>query len=166
MAADGILVALETLVVSRGSDPVVLAEAPAALRRIGWMGRPVVIAGTQLGTRQLPPDFADREAWVRATLGAGAFAVVPFEPQRFGRGSDGATQEVEAWALLRDAQEATWLLTDRPDHVGPARKAGLKVIVIGPPASQPGIQPANYRARDLRDAVGHLLAADVFSSTG
>jgi hypothetical protein len=166
MAADGILVALETLVVSRGAEPVVLAETPAALRRIGWIGRPVVLAGTQVGVRQLPPDMADREAWVRAALGTGAFAVVPFEPQPSGRGGDGGAREVETWASLQHAFEATWLLTDLPDQVGPARRAGLKVILIGPAASQPGIQPPNYWARDLRDAVGHLLAADVFSSTG
>jgi hypothetical protein len=166
MATDGILVELETLVVSRGSDPVALAEAPAALRRIGWIGRPVVIAGTQIGTRQLPADVGKREAWVRASLGAGAYAVVAFEAKPSERGTDGAQQEAEKWTSLRDEHEATWLLTDGSDDVGPARKAGLRVIVIGPAASRPGVQPPNYRARDLRDAVGHLLAADVFSSTG
>jgi len=64
---------------------------------------------------------------------------------------------------VREAHHGTWLLTDRPRQVGAARKAGLKVILIGPPDPQPRGQRADYQARDLRDAVGHLLTMDVFA---
>jgi hypothetical protein len=37
------------------------------------------------------------------------------------------------------------------------------VIVIGPPDPQPRVHRPDYRARDLRDAVGHLLTVDVFA---
>jgi hypothetical protein len=37
------------------------------------------------------------------------------------------------------------------------------VIVIGPSDPQPRDHRPDYRARDLRDAVGHLLTVDVFS---
>src|SRR6266571_2934128 len=126
MAADGILITLEALLVPRAANPIALDEAPAALRRIGWIGRPLVIVGTRLADRQLPLDDNGREAWVRGTLGGGAFAVVPFEPPRSERGTDGAGQAVEQWRSLRDANEATWLVTDTASHVGAARKGGLK----------------------------------------
>jgi len=164
MAADGILITLEALVVPRAANPTALDEAPAALRRIGWIGRPLVIVGTHVADRQLPLDDDEREAWVRGTLGAGAFALVPFEAPMPERGTDGAGRAGEQWRSLRDANDATWLVTDTATHVGPARKAGLKVIVIGPSDPDPGVQRPDYQARDLRDAIGHLLAVDVFAA--
>jgi hypothetical protein len=40
------------------------------------------------------------------------------------------------------------------------------VILIGPADPQPRNQRPDYHARDLRDAVGHLLTMDVFASPG
>jgi hypothetical protein len=164
MAADGILITLEALLVPRAANPVALDEAPAALRRIGWIGRPLVIVGTHLADRQLPVDEDEREAWVRDTLGGGAFAVLLFEPPTSERGTEGVAHGTEQWRSLRDANEASWLVTDTATHVGPAKKGGLKVIVIGPADPDPGAQRPDYQARDLRDAIGHLLAVDVFAA--
>jgi len=162
-ASPGILISLDALVVQRADQPTAIDEAPVALRRIGWIGRPIILVGQQVAGRDLPPESRDREAWVRATIGRGAYAVVHFEDPSTDRalGQDG--HGVERWAELRDAQRATWILTDRPRQVGAARKAGLKVIVIGPPDPQPRGQRPDYQARDLRDAVGHLLTMDVFA---
>jgi hypothetical protein len=164
MAADGILITLEALMVPRSANPITLDETPAALRRIGWIGRPLVIVGSHLADRRLPVDEDEREAWVRGTLGGGAFGVVPFEPPASERGTDGAGQAAERWRSLREANDATWLVTDTATHVGPARKGGLKVIVIGPSGPDPGVGRPDYQARDLRDAIGHLLAIDVFAA--
>lgn len=159
----GILISLDALVVQRADQPTALDEAPVALRRIGWIGRPIILVGQQVAGRELPEDRKDREAWVRASIGRGAFAVVPFEDPGGWRAGALDDHGVEAWQKLREAQRATWLITDRARHVGPARQAGLKVIVIGPPDPQPRLHRPDYRARDLRDAVGHLLTVDVFA---
>lgn len=159
----GILISLDTLVVQRADQPAAIDEAPVALRRIGWIGRPIILVGEQVAGRDLPSDTRNREAWVRATIGSGAYAVVYFEDPSTDRGLGHEGHGVERWAEVQDAQHATWLLTDRPRQVGAARKAGLKVILIGPPDPQPRGQRADYQARDLRDAVGHLLTMDVFA---
>ncbi len=57
-----------------------------------------------------------------------------------------------------------WLLTAHPSSIGPARRAQLGVIHIGPrtvdvPAS---VERADRRARDLLDAVSQLLTMDTF----
>jgi hypothetical protein len=158
----GILISLDALVVQRADQPTAIEEAPVALRRIGWIGRPIILVGDQVASRDLPSDTRDREAWVRATIGSGAYGVVHFDDPSTDRGLD-HDHGVERWAEVRDAQRATWLLTDRPRQVSPARKAGLKVIVIGPRDPQPRGQRPDYQARDLRDAVGHLLTMDVFA---
>lgn len=159
----GILIALDALVVQRAERPMAIEEAPVALRRIGWIGRPIILVGEQVAGRDLPSDRREREAWVRGTIGHGAYGVVHFEDPSTDRalGQDG--HGVEEWAEVRDTQHGTWLLTDRPRQVGAARKAGLKVILIGPPDPQPRGQRPDYQARDLRDAVGHLLTMDVFA---
>jgi hypothetical protein len=159
----GILIALDTLVVQRADQPTAIDEAAVALRRIGWIGRPIILVGDQVAGRDLPADAHEREAWVRATIGSGAYAVVHFEDPSTDRGLGQEGHGVERWAEVRDAQHATWLLTDRSRQVGAARKAGLKVIVLGPPDPQPRGQRPDYQARDLRDAVGHLLTMDVFA---
>lgn len=158
----GILISLDTLVVQRADQPTAIDEAAVALRRIGWIGRPIILVGGQVASRDLPSDTRNREAWVRATIGSGAYAVVHFDDPSTGRGL-GDDHGVERWAEVRDRQRATWLLTDRSRQVGAARKAGLKVIVIGPRDPQPRSQRPDYQARDLRDAVGHLLTMDVFA---
>jgi len=158
----GILIALDTLVVQRADQPSATDETPIALRRIGWIGRPIILVGSRVAGRNLPEDPAERKGWVRASMGSGAYAVVAFDDpteDRAGRQDGGA---VEEWRKVRDAQQGSWLLTDRPRQVGPARQAGLKVILIGPPDPQPRNHRPDYQARDLRDAVGHLLTMDVF----
>jgi hypothetical protein len=107
-------------------------------------------------------DPAEREAWVRATIGSGAYAVVPFDVPSEDRGGCHDEEAVEGWHQVSGAQKGSWLLTDRPRQVGPARQAGLKVILISPPDPQPRNHRPDYQARDLRDAVGHLLTMDVF----
>jgi hypothetical protein len=159
----GILISLDALIVQRADQPVAIDEAPVALRRIGWIGRPTILVGARVAGRDLPSDPREREAWVRATIGRGAYAVVHFEDPSPERGVSQEAEGVQRWAEVRDAEHGTWLLTDRPRQVSSARKAGLKVILIGPPDPQPRGQRPDYQARDLRDAVGHLLTMDVFS---
>jgi hypothetical protein len=161
-SAAGILIDFDALVVQRAEQPAAVEEAPVALRRIGWIGRPIILVGRQVAGRNLPDDAAEREAWVRASIGTGAYAVVPFDPSE-GRARSQDQEAVERWRQVREAHKGTWLLTDRHRHVGPARQAGLKVILIGPVDPQPLNHRPDYRARDLRDAVGHLLTVDVFA---
>src|SRR6266487_599249 len=108
--AEGILVMLEALLVPRGDDPVALEEAPGALRRAAWIGRPVVIAGSEVRGRQLPAEPTEREAWVRSILGPGPFAVVPFEQPRTERGTDDGERAAEQWRTLREGHGANWLV--------------------------------------------------------
>ena len=159
----GILISLDALVVQRADQPTAIDEAPVGLRRIGWIGRPIILVGEQVAGRDLPADRHERERWVRATIGSGAYAVVHFDDPSTDRGLGREGHGVDQWADVRDAQHATWLLTDRSRQVGAARKAGLKVIVVGPPDPQHRGQRPDYQARDLRDAVGHLLTMDVFA---
>jgi hypothetical protein len=161
--SSGILISLDALIAQRADDPTALDEAPVALRRIGWIGRPIILVGNRVAGRDLPSEAKDREAWVRASIGRGAYAVVPFQDHSEGRGTIDETAVAE-WRTLREAQRATWLLTDRPRQVDAARAAGLKVIVIGPSNPQPRLHRPEYQARDLRDAVGHLLTVDVFAN--
>jgi hypothetical protein len=158
----GILISLDALVVQRTDQPTALDEAGVALRRIGWIGRPVVLMGRQVAGRDLPEDPSRREAWVRSSVGQGAYAVVPFDDPSTARGGH-PDQAADEWRDLREAQHGTWLLTDHPRQVGPARQAGLKVILIGPTDAHPRPHRPDYQARDLRDAVGHLLTMDVFA---
>jgi hypothetical protein len=71
-SAAGVLIALDALVVQRAEQPTAIDEAPVALRRIGWIGRPIILVGSQVAGRSLPEDEAEREAWVRASIGSGA----------------------------------------------------------------------------------------------
>ena len=161
-ASPGILIALDALIGQRAPQPVASDDAQVALRRVGWIGRPIILMGSQVAGRTLPEDQGERESWVRAAIGSGAYAVVAFDdPPEDRAAAEG--DAVDRWRTLKDAQQATWLLTDRPRQVGSARQAGLKVIVIGPSDPQPRNHRPDYQARDLRDAVGHLLTMDVFS---
>ena len=159
----GILIALDALVVQRADQPSATDEAPIALRRIGWIGRPIILVGHGVAGRNLPDDAGEREAWVRASIGSGAYKVVPFDDPSEDRSFTQGGEAVDGWREVREAQHGTWLLTDRPRQVGPARQAGLKVILIGPSDPQPRNHRPDYQARDLRDAVGHLLTMDVFA---
>jgi len=162
-ASAGILISLDALVVQRADQPTAVDEAPVAVRRIGWIGRPIILVGHQVAGRDLPPEASAREAWVRATIGSGAYAVVPYDDPSADRAASQDGEGVEHWREVREAQQGTWLLTDHARQVGAARQAGLKVILIGPPDPQPRPHRPDYQARDLRDAVGHLLAMDVFA---
>ena len=162
-ATAGILIALDVLIVQRSDEPHALEEAPLALRRIGWMGRPIILVGRQVAGRDLPADPRDREAWVRAALGPGAYTVVPFNEPLSPRAPEDDLV-VAAWRALVEKQGASWLVTLRARQVGAARQAGLRSIVVGPQDPQPLVHRPDYQARDLRDAVGHLLGADVFSA--
>ena len=66
--------------------------------------------------------------------------------------------------MLRREWQADRLVTSRDSDVGPARRAGLIVVRIGPrdPASAPSVERADHEARDLLDAVSRLMTADVF----
>ena len=163
-SAAGILISLDALIVQRADQPSATEEAPVALRRIGWIGRPIILVGAQVAGRNLPEETAEREAWVRAAIGSGAYAVVPFDDPAEDRGGSQSGAAVDGWREVRDAQGGAWLLTDRPRQVGPARQAGLKVVLIGPTDPQPRNHRPDYQARDLRDAVGHLLTMDVFGA--
>jgi len=163
-SSPGILIALDPLIVQRADQPVAIEEAPVALRRIAWMGRPIIVVGANVAGRILPDDPSQREAWVRGTIGTGAYAVVPVDEPSEDRRADRDADMVEHWRALREAHAATWLLTDRPRQVGAARQAGLRVILIAPADPQPRNHRPDYQARDLRDAVGHLLTMDVFAN--
>ena len=163
--AVAILVTLDVLIAPRTDPPAALDGTQRALRRIGYIGRPVVVADRRLGAHDLPEAIPAREAWVRATLGGGGYRVVVPEGSEERQASEAARQRpaVDKWRALRSAHGAAWLLSHRPTDVVPARDAGLKVILIAPADMQrPALRPT-YRARDLRDAVGHLLVADVFA---
>lgn len=159
----GILIVLDALIIQRADQPTAIDEAGVALRRIGWIGRPIILVGSRVAGRSLPEEPRDRETWVRGAVGSGAYAVIPFPepPENRASGQDG--ELAERWRAVMREQGATWLLTDRPRQVGPARQAGLKVILIGPADPQPRNHRPDYPARDLRDAVGHLLTMDVFA---
>ena len=133
----GILISLDALTVQRAEQPAALEDAPVALRRIGWIGRPIILVGDKVAGRDLPRDAADREAWVRASIGSGAYAVVPFEAPSAERATTQDGEAVDQWRQVRTDQHATWLLTDRARQVGAARQAGLKVVLIGPADAQP-----------------------------
>ena len=162
-ATAGILISLDALTIQRAEQPAALEDAPVALRRIGWIGRPIILVGDTVAGRDLPRDATEREAWVRSSIGSGAYAVVPFDEPSAERAATQEGEAVDQWRQVRSDQQATWLLTDRPRQVGAARQAGLKVVLIGPTDPQPRLHRPDYQARDLKDAVGHLLTVDVFS---
>ena len=87
----GILISLDALIIQRADSPTAIDEAPVALRRIGWIGRPIILVGPRVAGRDLPVDAREREAWVRGSIGSGAYAVVPFE--------DPATDELRRSSL-------------------------------------------------------------------
>lgn len=155
-----ILITLESLMAPRSDPPTPLDDVHIALRRISYVGRPVVIAGRSLHGRELPGPDPEREAWVRGALGRGGYRVVLGD----GPASDPhRSPAVDRWRALQVEHGAGWLVSDRTADVVPARDAGLHVILIAPADVQrPGLRPT-HRARDLRDAVGHLLVADVFA---
>lgn len=161
----GILISAESLFGTDPAAPRPLADAQVAIERLGWIGQPVVLVGDEIAGRRLPTDPDDRMRWVRTQLGSPDLAVVPFEEGTAGRSTDVATRlAVEYWSRLREDWQADRLVTGRGSSVGPARRAGLTVVRIGPrgSASGPSVERADHDARDLLDAVSRLMTADIF----
>ncbi len=165
-ARPAILVALDVLVGTDPAAPRLLDSTPTALDRLAWVGRPVVLAGQELLGRGLPLDAGDRVAWVRSMLGDDDLAVHAFdEPVADRAGETAERQAVERWIEARDTWNAAWLLTSRPTSVGPARRAELSVVHIGPrdAGRAATAERPDHEARDLLDAVSQLLVHDTFA---
>ena len=67
----GILIALDALIVQRADQPSAIDEAPVALRRIGWIGRPIILVGTQVAGRDLPEGRASAKRGCEPPSAAG-----------------------------------------------------------------------------------------------
>ena len=162
-----ILITLETLVVQDPSAPRPLADAAAALERLSWVGRPVVLAGDELLGRRLPTAPDERADWVRTAFRIPDLAVAAFDEPAADRVGDATDHEaVEAWAGVGQTWRAEWLVTARASSVGPARRADLAVVRIGPRGLDAAatIERADHEARDLLDAVSQILASDTFAA--
>ena len=166
-AADGeaILVTLSALVMAGPDAPVAAPDAADALERLTSLGRTVVLAGDAVAGRRMPDDRDARERWVRAAIGRD----LPFEVAAFSapawdlHDAAGEAHAQDAWQGVRSAHGAVWLITDGRDDVRPARRAGLRVVFVGPrPAGGPLAAQADIAARDLADAVRLLLAQELF----
>lgn len=163
----GILISADALFEAVSGEPRALADAPAAIERLGWIGRPVVLVGEELADRRLPVEPEDRLSWVRAHLELPGLDIVAFDEAGSGRLGEAADrQAAEQWDWLRDEWQAERLITVHELSVGPARRAGLTVVRIGPRGSSPGasVERADHEARDLLDAVSHLITMDTFGA--
>jgi hypothetical protein len=160
-----VLVELDTLIVQDPADPRAVEDAGLALDRVAGVAEAVVLAGERVAGRLLPADPDERIAWVREALDRPELRVLPVVVQHSERRTEAADRSlVSAWRAIRPDRGPAWLLTGDPRAVGPARRAGLRVVRIGPrPAGiEADIERPDYEARDLRDAVNHLLVSDVF----
>lgn len=170
MAADrptdpGLLIALELLIVDDPAAPRRSADAGLALERLAWLGRPVVLAGERIADRRLPEATDDRIAWVRGILERDDLSVARFDEPPIDRPGDEAERDaVACWVEARRTWSAGWLLTGRSTSVGPARRAGLSVARIGPRDTTvaASVERADHEARDLLEAVSHLLTRETF----
>jgi hypothetical protein len=160
-----VLVELDALIVQDPQDPRAADDAGLALDRVAILADPVVLAGERVAGRLLPADPDERIAWVRETFARPELRVVPMVVQYSERRTEAADRSlVDAWRAIRPTGVVAWLLTADARAVGPARRAGLRVVRIGPrPAGiEADIERPDYEARDLRDAVNHLLVSDAF----
>lgn len=160
-----VLVSAETLFGDGADGPRPLADAGAAIERLGWVGQPVIVIGDRIRGRRLPDDPRDRIAWVRSQLGLpDVAAVVVDDPDADHPADDADRAATGRWGRLGEEWQADCLVTDRDASVGPAHRAGLTVVRIGPrdPAAGPSVERADHEARDLLDAVLRLMTADVF----
>lgn len=160
-----VLVELDTLIVQDPADPRAVDDAGLALDRVAGVAEPIVLARERVAGRLLPADPDERIAWVREALDRPEARVLPIVAQPSERRTEAADRSlVSAWRAIRPDGSPAWLLTGDPRAVGPARRAGLRVVRIGPrPASvEADVERPDYEARDLRDAVNHLLVSDVF----
>lgn len=155
----GILVALGVLVRPSAAGPRAVETSGRALERLGWVGRPVILAGQTVAGRQLPAADAERQAWARHILGDDEIEVITFDPPTPERhGDDGIA--LERWRTLTEAHRARWLIeTGWPTAL--ARRAGLSVIEVGGRATT-AAERADHEARDLLDATNHLLMTETF----
>jgi hypothetical protein len=163
----GILIGLDLLVADGTTAARPLDDTALVLERLGWIGRPIVVAGDNLNGRRLPEAGDDRVTWVQTVLHSDGQPVSVFSegsPRRVGE-HDEDRPPVEAWAALRDTWRATWLLTSRTSSIGPARGAGLGVIRIGPRPGDgsPEVERPDHQARDALDATTYLLTLDTFA---
>ncbi len=161
----GILISADSLFETAAGAPRALADAPAAIERLRWIGRPVVLVGDELAGRRLPAEPEDRLSWVRTHLEVADLLIVAFDESAARRSGDAADQlAAEQWGRLRDEWQADRVLTGHDPSVGPARRAGLTVVRIGPRGRTPGatVKRADHEARDLLDAVSRLITADTF----
>jgi hypothetical protein len=162
-----ILVAGDLLFGDDPADPRPLSDARLAIERLGWFGRPVVLVGERIAGRLLPAGHGEREAWVRAQLGSEDLLVELFDEAAGAASGDGTDRlKVERWGGLRDIWDADRLITGNPGSVGPARRAGMTVVRIGPgDGSFAGaVERPDHVARDLLDAVRYVMTADTFSA--
>ncbi len=155
----GILIALDVLVRPSDAGPRAVETSGRALERLGWVGRPMILAGQTVAGRQLPASDADREAWAREILGDDAIEVVMFDPPMPERhGDDG--NALERWRALTEAHRARWLI-ESGWPTAQARRAGLTVIEVGGRVTT-AAERADHEARDLLDATTHLLMTETF----
>ena len=165
MDGDAILVMLSALVMAGPDAPVAAPDTADALDRLAALGRTVVLAGDAVASRRLPDDREARERWVRGVIGVSVpILVVPFTAPVWDlHDAAGESHAQAAWADLRAAHGATWLITDGHEDVRPARRAGLRIVRVGPrPAARPLAAQADITARDLADAARLLLAQQLF----
>ena len=164
----GILVGIDLLIGGDPDSPKPIDDAEVVLERLAWIGRPVILVGESVLGRRLPDSEADRVAWVLGTLRTDGLDVLPFVEARTDRAEGADGEAVDRWAAVRAAFQATWLLTAHRSSIGPARRAHLGVIHIGPRTGDVAgsIERADRRARDLLDAVSQLLTMDTFSVPG
>lgn len=133
-----ILVSAETLFEHGVDAPRPLGDASAAIERLGWIGQPVVTIGEHIAGCRLPSEPNDRIGWVRMCLGTPDIPAAVFDDPAVDRASEAAERAaVESWSLVGNDWHADRLLTGRDSSVGPARKAGLTVVRIGPRAPVP-----------------------------
>lgn len=160
-----ILITADALFAEGADAPQPLADVRAAIERLGWIGEPVVVIGDQIGGRRLPHEPQDRITWVRSQLGLPDVAAVVIDELDADHPTEDLERDAtERWGVLRREWQADRLVTSGNSSVGPARRAGLLVVRIGPrdPLSAPPVERADHEARDLLDAVSRLMTADVF----
>lgn len=167
-AHGAILVALPALVLPGQGEPRPVPGAKEAIARLAMVGRPVILAGSELGSRRLAAEAADAGGWVATRFGLGPDVEIAALPTRDERpGNRRASEAARAsWAAARAAHGAAWLVTDRPVDVRPAQAAGLRVVLVGARGGERSLAGArpDVEARDLDDAARLLLARDVFGA--
>ncbi len=101
---------------------------------------------------------------VRSSGGPSPILVVPFTAPAWDVHDAASESRAQAaWTDLRSEHGAAWLITDGHDNVRPARRAGLRIVRVGPrPAAGPLAVRVDIPARDLADAARLLLAHELF----